>query len=114
MSKRSAPNGPGTVGQPATAGETTAADANRPVPKIPTQLSRRSWLAAAKRSGAEFGNDVLQDRAAALTYYGVLAIFPSLLAPGLSARPDRQVSNAAAGTLPAMPRPCSHRWRVSP
>jgi membrane protein len=80
MSKRSAADGPGTAGQPATAGEAAVADANRPVPEKPTQLSRRSWLAAAKRSGTEFGNDVLQDRAAALTYYGVLAIFPALLA----------------------------------
>jgi len=80
MSKRSTADGPDTAGQPATAGEAAVVDANRPVPEKPTQLSRRSWLAAAKRAGAEFGNDVLQDRAAALTYYAVLAIFPALLA----------------------------------
>jgi membrane protein len=32
-----------------------------------------------KRTAAEFGNDGLGDRAAALTYYGVLALFPALL-----------------------------------
>jgi membrane protein len=49
------------------------------VPSTPTELSRGSWLAAARRSGKEFKNDLLTDRAAALTYYGVLAIFPGLL-----------------------------------
>ena len=38
-----------------------------------------SWLAAGKRAAREFSDDVLQDRAAALTYYGMLAIFPALL-----------------------------------
>ena len=48
-------------------------------PETPTQLGRGSWLAAGKRAAKEFSNDFLQDRAAALTYYGVLAIFPALL-----------------------------------
>jgi membrane protein len=38
-----------------------------------------SWLAAGKRSVTEFRNDILQDRAAALTYYSVQSIFPLLL-----------------------------------
>jgi membrane protein len=37
------------------------------------------WRAAAKRTFAEFSDDQLSDRAAALTYYAVLAIFPGLL-----------------------------------
>jgi membrane protein len=49
------------------------------VPESPAQLGRGSWLAAGKRAVREFSNDFLQDRAAALTYYGVLAIFPALL-----------------------------------
>ncbi len=53
----------------------TAADA----PAAPTKLARGSWLAAGKRTMREFTEDVLTDRAAALTYYGVLAIFPALL-----------------------------------
>jgi membrane protein len=49
------------------------------VPKSPTQLSKRSWLGVLKRSAKEFQEDNLTDWAAALTYYGVLAIFPALL-----------------------------------
>ena len=45
----------------------------------PTDLNAASWLAAGKRSLTEFKNDFLQDRAAALTYYGIQAIFPALL-----------------------------------
>ena len=37
------------------------------------------WRAAAKRTFGEFTDDQLQDRAAALTYYAVLSIFPGLL-----------------------------------
>ncbi len=37
------------------------------------------WGPAAKRTLAEFADDQLSDRAAALTYYSVLAIFPGLL-----------------------------------
>ena len=37
------------------------------------------WPAAAKRTFSEFADDQLTDRAAALTYYAVLAIFPGLL-----------------------------------
>jgi membrane protein len=38
------------------------------------------WQAAFKRAIREFKADDLQDRAAALTYYGILSIFPGLLA----------------------------------
>ena len=36
-------------------------------------------VAAAKRTFGEFADDQLTDRAAALTYYAVLSIFPGLL-----------------------------------
>jgi membrane protein len=49
------------------------------VPGTPTGLGRGSWLAAGRRTLTEFKNDFLQDRAAALTYYGVQAIFPGIL-----------------------------------
>ncbi|HEY7144763.1 MAG TPA: YihY/virulence factor BrkB family protein [Streptosporangiaceae bacterium] len=39
----------------------------------------RSWLAAGQRAAKESRLDFLPDRAATLTYYGVLAIFPGLL-----------------------------------
>jgi membrane protein len=45
----------------------------------PTKLPRRSWWEALKRTVAEFKDDNLTDWAAALTYYGILAIFPALL-----------------------------------
>jgi membrane protein len=49
------------------------------LPSKPADTGRRSWLAAGRRTMAEFKNDFLQDRAAALTYYGVQAIFPGIL-----------------------------------
>jgi membrane protein len=48
--------------------------------KSPTDLSKSSWKAALKRTVKEFKDDNITDWAAALTYYGVLAIFPALLA----------------------------------
>jgi membrane protein len=39
----------------------------------------RPWLAAAQRTAREFKDDQLSDRAAALTYYSILAIFPGVL-----------------------------------
>jgi membrane protein len=48
-------------------------------PESPTKLSKRSWWGVLKRSAKEFKEDNLTDWAAALTYYGVLAIFPALL-----------------------------------
>jgi membrane protein len=49
------------------------------VPNDPTDLSGGSWLAAAKRALKEYKADDLQDRAAALTYFGIQSIFPGLL-----------------------------------
>jgi membrane protein len=45
----------------------------------PTRLPKRSWWGVLKRTVAEFKDDNLTDWAAALTYYGILAIFPALL-----------------------------------
>jgi membrane protein len=49
-------------------------------PDDPTDLSGRSWWAVLKRTIKEFKADNLTDWAAALTYYGVLAIFPAIIA----------------------------------
>ena len=49
-------------------------------PDGPTDLSRDSWTAVLKRTWSEFREDNMNDWAAALTYYAVLAIFPALLA----------------------------------
>jgi membrane protein len=48
-------------------------------PDQPTGLGRRGWWAALKRTVREFRDDNLTDWAAALTYYGVLAIFPAMI-----------------------------------
>lgn len=48
-------------------------------PDSPTQLSGSVWLATLRRTVREFSTDNLTDWAAALTYYGVLSIFPGLL-----------------------------------
>lgn len=52
----------------------------RQAPDTPTDLPRRSWRAVLKGTLKEFKKDELTDRAAALTYYGILALFPALLA----------------------------------
>ena len=50
-----------------------------PAPESPTDLSGRAWWGAVKRTATEFLDDGLDDWAAALTYYGVLAAFPGLI-----------------------------------
>src|SRR5437763_11657197 len=45
----------------------------------PTDLPRNAWGGVLKRTFKEFKGDNLTDLAAALTYYGVLAIFPALI-----------------------------------
>jgi membrane protein len=52
----------------------------RRAPDDPTDLSGGSWLGVLKRTVKEFKSDNLTDWAAALTYYGVLAIFPAIIA----------------------------------
>jgi membrane protein len=48
-------------------------------PDKPTDLRARSWGGVLKRTIAEFKEDNVTDWAAALTYYGVLSIFPALI-----------------------------------
>ena len=50
------------------------------VARKPTELDKGSWTSALKRTVGEFKEDHVVDWAAALTYYGVLAIFPAILA----------------------------------
>jgi membrane protein len=52
---------------------------NDDAPDAPTKLPRGEWLASAKRAVKEFSEDSVSDWAAALTYYGILSIFPGLL-----------------------------------
>src|SRR5829696_459290 len=48
-------------------------------PQAPTHLSKRSWMGTLKRTVREFKDDDLTLLAAALTYYGILSLFPALL-----------------------------------
>jgi len=52
----------------------------RQAPDDPTDLPKRSYIGVLKRAGKEFGDDKLTHWAAALTYYGVLSLFPAILA----------------------------------
>ena len=49
-------------------------------PDAPTDLDKRSWKYVLRKTMREFTEDQCTDRAAALTYYAVLAIFPAALA----------------------------------
>jgi membrane protein len=61
-------------------GRRPRASADDAAPDGPTDLSGRGWLGVLKRTFQEFKADNLTDWAAALTYYGVLAIFPAIIA----------------------------------
>ena len=50
------------------------------LPDKPGELDKSSWWQAIKRTVKEFKEDNLTDWAAALTYYGVLSVFPAILA----------------------------------
>src|SRR5205085_2036567 len=52
----------------------------RDAPDEPTDVPGRGWWHTTKRAAKEFQADNLTDWAAALTYYGILAIFPALIA----------------------------------
>jgi membrane protein len=48
-------------------------------PRAPTDIPAAGWRQIVLRAVKEFKHDDVTDRAAALTYYGVLAIFPAVL-----------------------------------
>ncbi len=65
-----------------TSGASTASGrdaAERRAPDQPTDLPRSAIPGVLKRTASEFKKDNLTDLAAALTYYGVLAIFPMII-----------------------------------
>ncbi|MFI9771120.1 YihY/virulence factor BrkB family protein [Streptomyces sp. NPDC052415] len=74
----------GTTDQTADTARAPQAGPNEQVeeqaPDTPTDLPKSSWMAVLKGTLKEFKKDELTDRAAALTYYGLLALFPALLA----------------------------------
>jgi membrane protein len=60
--------------------ERRSGSADGRAPEKPTDVKGRSWLGVLKRALREFRADNVTDWAAALTYYGVLAIFPAITA----------------------------------
>ena len=79
-------------------------------PDSPTDLPERSWKAILKRTVKEFQDDNLTDWAAALTYYGVMSLFPMLVAIGpemISAT----TTSAAMRTRISVTSSCSGRRR---
>jgi membrane protein len=60
-------------------GERTGETSGAAPPARPTDLSKRSWRGVLTRTVSEFRQDDLTLLAAALTYYGVLSLFPALL-----------------------------------
>ena len=80
-------------------------------PDSPTKLPAKGWFGALKRAGKEFSEDNVSDWAAALTYYGVLSIFPGLLVlisllgllgPDTTKTVTDTVSNVAPGGIGRM------------
>ncbi|MFF0887134.1 YihY/virulence factor BrkB family protein [Streptomyces sp. NPDC003456] len=55
-------------------------EVERRAPDSPAELPKPAWGRVLKGALKEFKDDELTDRAAALTYYGVLSLFPALLA----------------------------------
>ncbi|MEU2426464.1 YihY/virulence factor BrkB family protein [Streptomyces sp. NPDC007851] len=72
-------DGPGREVPPTPEEAGPGPDVERRAPDAPTKLPRRAWGAVLKGALHEFKDDELTDRAAALTYYGVLSLFPALL-----------------------------------
>ena len=58
----------------------SGAEEQKRAPEKPSRLPAGSWFGVLKRTFREFQADNLTDWAAALTYYGVLAIFPAIIA----------------------------------
>ncbi|GAA2365907.1 hypothetical protein Cme02nite_30850 [Catellatospora methionotrophica] len=74
-------------------------------PRSPTDLSLRSWWQVLVRTVKEFDTDSLQVWAAALTYYGVLSLFPGILvlAAAVGLFDDRLVDSVLDDVTPIMP-----------
>jgi membrane protein len=70
-----------------------------------SDLTKRSWTGVLKRAAVEFKDDNCTDWAAALTYYGVLAMFPALIALtsliGLVGNPQK-TTNALLGIVDSL------------
>ena len=76
-------------------------------PRSPIKLGRRSWWAALRRTISESRQDNLTVWAAALTYYGILSLFPGLLVlvAVLGLISDSLVDDLKQVVLPILPGP---------
>jgi membrane protein len=61
-------------------GRTQRQSHGRPEVEKPSALPRSAWGGVLKRTFSEFREDNVTDWAAALTYYGILSVFPALIA----------------------------------
>jgi membrane protein len=52
---------------------------NGDLPRRPADIPKAGWLSILRRAVRQFKHDDVLDRAAALTYFGVLALFPGVL-----------------------------------
>jgi membrane protein len=77
MDSSSTPAPPSDRGQTTPGGDRSANTAG--APDAPTDIPPVGWRAILKRALQQFKHDNITDRAAALTYFGVLAMFPGLL-----------------------------------
>ena len=68
-----------TVGPQVDGNVDRAPSPDEPPPDRPTEIPAPGWRAILKRALAQFKHDNITDRAAALTYFGVLAMFPGVL-----------------------------------
>src|ERR1700759_2442663 len=68
-----------TSDAPGSPDDPSVEDRDRDAVDRPTDLPRRALPGVMKRTWREFKADNLTDLAAALTYYGVLAIFPMII-----------------------------------
>ena len=66
-------------GSKAEAGSGAKSGQRDDVPEKPTEMPKAGWVEILKRSLKQFKHDDVTDRAAALTYFGVLALFPAVL-----------------------------------
>ena len=60
--------------------QATPAGADSSGPDSPTDLTKASWVYVARKTVREFSRDQCTDLAAALTYFAVLALFPTAIA----------------------------------
>ncbi len=92
-------------------------------PDSPTEVQKPAWKYVLKRTLREYSRDQCPDLAAALTYFGVLSLFPALLALvsllGVVGQAEQTTQTltrdgARSGQPAEWPRPSASRSSSSP